>query len=269
MRFGLTVPIFDSLADPRVLADLATAAEDNGWDGFFVWDHVRYRGPVEAATDPWISLAAIALRTQRITIGPMVTPLARRRPHIVARQVVALDQLSDGRVVLGVGLGLDTSGEEFVRFGEETDPRTRAGMLDEALELLRALLSGKPVDHHGAHYTAADVRFLPTPTNGAVPIWVAARWPHRRPLRRAARFDGVFAIDLSAAELPALIATIDAERAALANHPFEVVVHDIAGAAPQAWAEAGATWLLTTFDPFRVDARQIRDVIAAGPVCGV
>lgn len=268
MRFGLTVPPFDQLADPRTLAELAGLAEDSGWDGFFVWDHVRYRAPVQAATDPWISLAAIALRTQRITIGAMVTPLARRRPQIVARQVVALDQLSGGRVVLGVGLGLDTSGEEFVRFGEETDPRRRAEMLDEALDLLVSLLSGQPVDHHGAHYTAADVTFLPTPVSGSLPIWVAARWPNRRPLRRAARFDGVFAIDLTPAQLPELIAALGAERDSTAG-AFEVVVHDGVGADPGPWADAGATWLLTTFDAFRAAPRQIRDVITAGPVRGV
>jgi alkanesulfonate monooxygenase SsuD/methylene tetrahydromethanopterin reductase-like flavin-dependent oxidoreductase (luciferase family) len=266
------LPIFDALADPRVLADLAELAEDSGWDGFFVWDHVRYRAPVEAATDPWISLAAIAARTQRITIGPMVTPLARRRPHIVARQIVALDQLSNGRVVLGVGLGLDASGEEFVRFGEETDPRRRAEMLDEALEILVALLSGESVDHRGAHYTAGDVRFLPTPVRGRVPIWVAARWPHRRPLRRAARHDGVFAIDLEAAQLPELIAALASVRASVRasdTQQLEVVVHDVPGADANAWAAAGATWMLTTFSAFGTDPRQIRDVIARGPFRGV
>src|SRR5205823_5698657 len=119
MRFGVTLPPFDALADPRRLADLAVAAEAAGWDGCFVWDHVYYRPPVRAVSDPWTALAAIAMQTSRVTIGPMVTPLARRRPHVVARQVVALDALSNGRFVLGVGLGLDRSGGELVRFGEE------------------------------------------------------------------------------------------------------------------------------------------------------
>src|SRR4051794_22372821 len=211
MRFGLTLPIFDGLADPRLLAQLAHDAEESGWDGFFLWDHVRYRAPARAATDPWIAMAAVATSTQRVTIGAMVTPLARRRPHIVARQAVALDQLSLGRVVLGVGLGLDASGEEFVRFGEETDLHTRAKMLDESLELLTALLSGEPVDHRGGHYTAADVQFLPAPVQGRLPIWVAARWPNRAPLRRAARYDGVFVIDLEPQQLPDVVAALVAE----------------------------------------------------------
>jgi alkanesulfonate monooxygenase SsuD/methylene tetrahydromethanopterin reductase-like flavin-dependent oxidoreductase (luciferase family) len=265
MRCGLTLPIFDGLADPRVLAELAATAEAAGWDGVFVWDHVRYRAPVVAATDPWIALAAIAARTERITIGPMVTPLARRRPQIVARQVVALDHLSGGRMVLGVGLGLDTSGEEFVRFGEETDPRQRAAMLDEGLDLLVALLSGEQVDHRGRHYTATGVRFLPKPVRGRLPVWVAARWPNRRPLRRAVRYDGVFAIDLTAAELPELIALVKSERP---SGDFEVVVHDVVGADPQPWAAAGATWLLTTFDPFSIDVEKMRAVITQGPPPG-
>jgi alkanesulfonate monooxygenase SsuD/methylene tetrahydromethanopterin reductase-like flavin-dependent oxidoreductase (luciferase family) len=264
MRFGLTVPPFDVLADPRLLAELACDAEEHGWDGLFVWDHVRYREPVRAVTDPWIALAAIAQRTSHLVIGPMVTPLARRRPHIVARQAVAIDQLSGGRFVLGVGLGLDTSGEEFVRFGDETDPARRAEMLDEALDLLAALWAGRLVDHQGGHYRAADVRFAPTPVRGHIPVWVAARWPHRRPLRRAARFDGVFAIDLAPDQLVEAIAVIEAARGVSAA-PFDVVVHDLAGADPGPWAAAGATWLLTTFDPFQLDGAAVRAVVRNGP----
>ena len=141
VRRGLSLPIFDELADPATLAALAVRAEQRGWDGVFLWDHVIYRAPVTAATDPWIALAAIAAATERIELGPMVTPLARRRPWIVARQAVALDQLSGGRFVLGVGLGLDSSGGELSRFGEQTDDRARAAMLDEGLDVLTGLLS--------------------------------------------------------------------------------------------------------------------------------
>jgi alkanesulfonate monooxygenase SsuD/methylene tetrahydromethanopterin reductase-like flavin-dependent oxidoreductase (luciferase family) len=265
MRFGLTLPIFDRLADPGVLADLAVEAEAVGWDGFFLWDHVRYRTPVQAATDPWIALAAVATRTQRLVIGPMVTPLARRRPQIVARQVVALDHLAKGRLVLGVGLGLDASGEEFVRFGEETDLRRRAEMFDEALDLLTALLSGAPVDHHGRHYRAADVQFLPTPARGTVPIWVAGRWPNKGPVRRAARHDGIFVIDLTPDDLPALVTAVTAERGAAADPAYDIVVHDRPRADPAQWAAAGATWLLTTFDAFTTGPGDVRAVITAGP----
>lgn len=137
-RHGIFLPIFDELADPRLLGELGAAAEARGWDGMFLWDHVTYRAPVRAVTDPWIALACVAMQTSTIALGPMVTPLARRRPQVLARQVAALDRLSGGRFVLGVGLGLDASGRELSSFGEELDDRRRAEMLDEALALVGA-----------------------------------------------------------------------------------------------------------------------------------
>lgn len=263
MRRGLTVPIFDELADPRVLADLAASAEAAGWDGCFVWDHVLYRPPASAATDPWIALAAMATATERISLGPMVTPLARRRPWIVARQAVALDHLSGGRFVLGLGLGLDASGGELSRFGEELDDRRRASMLDEGLAVLAGLLSGDEVVHHGEHYDV-EARFLPVPARpGGMPIWLAARWPNRRPAARALRHDGVFLIDTDdPADLEAIVS-----RAVALGRPFDVVVEhrDDQPAHAAAWEAAGATWLLTTFDPFTVTRAQASATVAAGP----
>ncbi|MEA2842471.1 MAG: hypothetical protein QOJ69_142, partial [Actinomycetota bacterium] len=234
-----------------------------GWDGVFLWDHVHYRAPTTRATDPWTALAAMAARTQRITLGPMVTPLPRRRPHVVARQVVALDHLSGGRVVLGAGLGLDSSGGELSKFGEETDDRRRGDMLDEALELVEKLLSGERVDHHGTHYTAQDVRFRPAADNGTVPIWVAARWPNRRPLRRAARYDGVFVIDLEPPDLVEALRYIEPLRQT--TTPFDVVVHVAPDSVPRPWADAGATWWLAAFDPFTVTPSAVRSVIERRP----
>ena len=265
MRYGLFLPIFDQLADPRLLAGLAAEAEAAGWDGVFVWDHVQYRSPITSATDPWIALAAIATATSSVAIGPMVTPLARRRPQVVARQVVALDHLSGGRVVLGTGLGLDASGGEFERFGEVADVRQRAEIYDEALTLLGALLSGEPVDHHGAHFTAAGVRFLPRPVQPQLPIWVAARWPNRRPLERAAKHRGVFVIDTATpADLAAACAHIAARRPGGLSE-FDVVVHGAAGTDPRPWGDAGATWWLTAFDPFSVSPADVRAEIARRP----
>jgi alkanesulfonate monooxygenase SsuD/methylene tetrahydromethanopterin reductase-like flavin-dependent oxidoreductase (luciferase family) len=264
MRAGLTLPIFDELADPLVLADLAATAEEAGWDGVFVWDHVVYRAPVEAATDPWIAIAAMAMRTQRVTLGPMVVPLARRRPQVVARQAVALDHLAAGRLVLGVGLGLDRSGGELSRFGEETDDRRRAEMLDEALGLIGALLSGETVDHHGAHYTADGVRFLPTPVRGRLPIWVAGRWPNRRPLRRAARHDGLFVIDIAADQLPDALAEVARHRPdGLAG--YDVVVEARPGSDARPWEDAGATWWLASPDPFTLSLDAVRALVDGGP----
>jgi alkanesulfonate monooxygenase SsuD/methylene tetrahydromethanopterin reductase-like flavin-dependent oxidoreductase (luciferase family) len=212
-------------------------------------------------------MAAMATRTERILLGPMVTPLARRRPQVVARQLVALDHLSNGRMVLGVGLGLDSSGEEFAGFGEETDPRRRAQLLDEALDLLESLLAGEDVDHHGEHFTASGGRFLPTPVQSRLPIWVAARWPNQRPLRRAAAYDGAFIIEITPSDLPAALEVITAERSD-GLRDYDVVVQDVIGADPQPWADAGATWLLTTFDPFTVDADVVRTAITQGPSRG-
>ena len=261
MRRGLFLPIFDELADPATLARLAARAEARGWDGAFVFDHVLYRPPVTAATDPWIALAAMAVATERIELGPMVTPLARRRPWIVARQAVALDRLSGGRMVLGLGLGLDTSGGELSRFGEETDDRRRAAMLDEGLDVLTGLLCGEPVDHRGEHYRA-EAQFLPGPVRpGGLPIWLAARWPNRRPVERALRHDGVFVIDTPD---PSALTGIVARAAGL-GRSFDVVVEGRPGEAVDGWAAAGATWWLAQFDPFTVTVAEVEAAIDAGP----
>ena len=187
MQQGLFIPQFGELADPRLLADFGRRAEQAGWDGLFVWDHIQYRAPAAVVLDPWVTLAAIGAATDRLRLGAMVTPLARRRPWVVARQVAALDLLTQGRMVLGVGLGLDDSGKELSTFGEELDARTRAEMLDESLEIIHGLLSGQTVQHRGRHYVVDGATFLPTPVQKPLPTWVAARWPNRAPLRRAAR----------------------------------------------------------------------------------
>ena len=134
MRSGLFVPLFDELADPAIVARVSAEAEEAGWDGVFVWDHVRWREPVVDVADPQITLAAVATATERIRLGPMVTPLARRRPVKVARETATLDRLSGGRLTLGVGLGSEQFGSEYSITGEELDDRRRARMLDEALE---------------------------------------------------------------------------------------------------------------------------------------
>ncbi len=249
MKRGLFIAPFDELVDPRLLADLATAAEERGWDGIFVWDHIRYREPVNAVADPWVALSAIASATERLTIGPMVTPLARRRIHKLARETATLDLLSDGRLVLGVGLGSDRSGE-FEDFGEATDPRERARLLDDGLERLAA-------------YWAGD--FEPRPVQRPrIPIWAASRWPNRRPLRRAARWDGLFPIELPGPDQLAELAGELAELRADPDAPFDLVVEVERGADLKPWADAGATWALTGFgrEPREAD---VRETIEAGP----
>jgi alkanesulfonate monooxygenase SsuD/methylene tetrahydromethanopterin reductase-like flavin-dependent oxidoreductase (luciferase family) len=264
MRRGLTVAPFETLASPRAVAELAACAEEAGWDGFFVWDHLLFTGVTDIA-DPWMCLSAIAMRTSRIAIGPMVTPLPRRRPHVLARQAVTLDHLCEGRLILGLGLGDDGGAGELSCFGEELDPRRRGAMLTEGLEVLTGLLSGETLDHQGEHYRASGARFRPTAHRpGGIPIWLAARWPNRLPMRRAAGYDGLFTIRF---EEPANLATVRewVAGARESDRPFEFVVDGPPGTDPGPWAEAGANWFLTELRPGVLDLAGARELIAAGP----
>jgi alkanesulfonate monooxygenase SsuD/methylene tetrahydromethanopterin reductase-like flavin-dependent oxidoreductase (luciferase family) len=249
-RRAIFVAPFEELSEPALVAELAAKAERRGWDGFFVWDHVAYAEPVRALADPWVTLAAIATETERVKIGPLVTPIPRRRPHQLARETVTLDRLSGGRLVLGVGLGSEVTGEfDPERFGEEGDPKTRAKLLDDGLDRLLAYWDGG---------------FEPRPVQRPrIPIWVAARWPRRKPLRRAARYDGLFPIDLPGPEALAQLA--DELRGMRKNDgPFDLVAESPPGADPAPWVAAGATWCLTGFgrQPTRAE---VEEAIEAGP----
>jgi alkanesulfonate monooxygenase SsuD/methylene tetrahydromethanopterin reductase-like flavin-dependent oxidoreductase (luciferase family) len=205
LSYALGLPNVREYADPRVLVELAAEAEEAGWDGVFVWDHIaREEDPSVPATDPWIAVAGMAVRTQRVRLGIMVTPLARRRPWKVAREAVALDALSGGRFTLGVGLGGGPLAE-FAAFGEDADPRVRAERLDEGLTILDGLWTGEPFSFEGTHHHVSGAHFLPRSVQRPrVPLWVAGRWPNRRPFRRAARWDGVFPLfeGVGAGEMP-------------------------------------------------------------------
>lgn len=261
MRYGLFLPPFGELANPRLVAELAAEAEASGWDGFFLWDHVQYHEG-EPVADPWVALAAVAAATTRVRIGPLVTPLARRRPQVLARQTTTLDHLSGGRLSLGVGLGGDGR-RELSAFGEETDARRRAALLDEGLELLQELWTGEQVHHDGPGYRADGVRFLPRPVQRPrIPIWVGLKWPNRAPLRRAARYEGVFPIELEPEDLPGLIGEVRDLRST--EEPFDIVVRGEPGADPAPWAEVGATWWLEAF-PSGATAADVRSSARSGP----
>jgi alkanesulfonate monooxygenase SsuD/methylene tetrahydromethanopterin reductase-like flavin-dependent oxidoreductase (luciferase family) len=275
LRSALWLPLFDDLADPLVAARLAADAEEAGWDGFFVWDNLNWHAPVRLVADPWIVLAAVAAATERLRLGPMVVPLARRRPAKVARETATLDLLSRGRLTLGVGLGSDRFGAEFSATGEQLDERQRGQMLDEALDILAAAWSGQPVHHRGEHYTVDGLQFLPRPAQRpGVPVWVAGLPGSSRPLRRAARYDGFFPVNLTH---PEQVAEVTAAVTGLRENavfnwpgppataaPYDVAIALPPGADLAPYAEAGATWWLTEFEPV-TSLDQVRGVVRDGP----
>jgi alkanesulfonate monooxygenase SsuD/methylene tetrahydromethanopterin reductase-like flavin-dependent oxidoreductase (luciferase family) len=194
VRFALELSGAGEIADPRTLAELAQLAEASGWDGVFLEDYVvHHSAPGIPTCDPWVSLAAMAAATTRIRLGTEVTPASRRRPWKLARELVSLDRLSEGRVVLGAGLG-DTNDPGFARMGEATGPRTRAELLDESLAIVAGLCTGEPFSFHGRHHHIEEVTFQPTPVQSPrVPIWIGGGWPNPGVKRRALRWDGICA----------------------------------------------------------------------------
>ena len=284
MQHAVNLPILGEYSDPRVLVDLARDAEAAGWDAVFVWDSLLFSAQMRPPiVDPHITLAAIAAHTERVRIGFMVAQLARRRPWKVAREVATLDLLSNGRLILGVGLGFDGQAE-FAQFGEEPDARVRADKLDEALDIVVGLCAGAPFCYQGTHYQIAETTFLPTPIQQPrVPIWVAGYWPNRRPFRRAARWDGVCPAEMEIrgpgdfSILPTSPATAATVSDYIREHrtgdgPFDVVVsralpEDTREAAEllAAYAEAGVTWLLRDMLPWEVPLATARRIVRAGP----
>lgn len=265
-RSALWVPLFDELADPLVAARLAAEAEEVGWNGFFVWDKLTWPAPVEQVADPWISLAAVATATDSLRLGPMVTPVARRRPAKLARETAALDRLSAGRLTFGVGLGSDVHGAELARTGEQVDGRIRAEVLDETLAILTSAWSGQPVRHRGPHHVIDDLAFRPTPVQQPrVPVWVAGYADRRSPLRRAARFDGYFPIELRHPDqLAEIVETIHCLRPD-PRAPYDIAVAVPPGIDPAPYVAAGATWCLTDLEPEVITLDHVRGVLADGP----
>ncbi|HEX4205919.1 MAG TPA: LLM class flavin-dependent oxidoreductase [Ktedonobacteraceae bacterium] len=300
MQFGLDIPTSGDYADARTLAQLAAEAEQAGWDGFFIWDCLSLpaerhddtqafitalttpgeQAPIllanEPLIEPWMALAAIAMSTQCIKIGAMVTPLSRRRPWQVARQTVALDHLSNGRLIFAAGLGFQDV--DFTPFGEKYDAKIRAERLDEGLEILNGLWSGEPFSFHGKHYQVDNVTFLPRPVQQPrIPVWTAGGWPRRKPFRRAARWDGVYVMTyhqtenrpLTPGEVHEIVAYIQAMRTSPV--PCEVAVNGITNGNThedseivRPYAEAGATWWIE-YAAERETFAEYRQRILQGP----
>ena len=237
MKFGLSLPNAGPVAR---LVEVARLADSNGWDGVFLWDHIHlFRDLRLELHDPWVTLGAIAQVTSNVRLGTMVTPLPRRRPQKFAKEVVTLDHLSNGRVVVGVGLGFPPA-DEYTMFGEDGDDRARADRLDEALEVVTALWTSQPIEHRGAHYSVS-AELHPCPLQRPrPPIWVAAMCPNRRPLHRAARYEGVAPIGADGQPI-----THDelAQVARAVGSRLDVIASRMSGPTVDEYAAAWATWL--------------------------
>lgn len=266
MKYGFIV----TAGDPRVVAQLAAEAEAAGWDGVFYWDGVAIgNGDIY---DPWVVMAGMAMRTERVRLGAIVTPPSRRRPWKLARETMTLDRLSGGRLVVPVGLGALDDGA-FGNVGEPTDTRTRAELLDESLEILKGLWSGEPFGHEGRHYRFGPMTFRPTPVQQPrIPIWVVGAWSHERSMRRVLRFDGIVTQTDQPQDVRAIAEYVAHERPPkVGDPPFEIVVQGRTApddpdpaAIVQPFVEAGATWWIDAdWDGSTVES--LRRRIQAGP----
>lgn len=287
MKYGLNVPNFGAFGDIKQLVEYAKAAEAAGWDGFYLWDHLRTIDlpATDPFVDPWIAMTAIAANTTNLRFGALVTPFSRRRPGKVARETVSLDRLSDGRLVVGAGIGGDYY-RELSGFGEEVGDKVNAAKLDEALYLINELWTGKEVTHKGDHYTLEKIQFHPTPVQEPrIPVWLAGVWPGTKPFQRAARWDGIVPLDRHNQEHPDGFPPEEVRKMMEYIHkyresdaPFDVVIttrrHELGKGYVPATDEyftylaemesAGLTWALESLD-MKADHQQIVDVINAGP----
>jgi alkanesulfonate monooxygenase SsuD/methylene tetrahydromethanopterin reductase-like flavin-dependent oxidoreductase (luciferase family) len=269
MKHGIYIANYALEGEPSKFVQLAMEAERAGWAGFFIWDHI-YPHPkdIKQVTDPWITLAAIAASTESIRLGTTITPLPRRRPQKVAREVVSLDRLSGGRFTLGVGLG---DPMDFSMFGEGTDTKVRAEKLDESLEILRGLWTGKEFSFKGKHYSVDNVTFKPTPKQKTIPIWCAGTWPLKAPFRRAARYEGVFPLGLHQYLTPKNYIDIRRyiDRYRTNNSDYDVIdVTSTKDPNDTEWipelSRAGVTWLAEVV--MEQDMNEVLERVKKGPV---
>jgi alkanesulfonate monooxygenase SsuD/methylene tetrahydromethanopterin reductase-like flavin-dependent oxidoreductase (luciferase family) len=280
MKYGINIPNFGCFGDIDTLVDIALDVEESGWDGFFLWDHMlvfNQEDMVLPFTDPWIALTAIACNTKKIRLGPLITPLPRRRPWKVAREALSVDHLSRGRLVLGVGIGAPPD-VEFDYFGEESDTKIRAQMLDEGLDIITGLWSGEPFSFKGTHYQLEEMTFLPKPKqNPRIPIWVGGGVPNKAPFRRAARYDGVAPVHSKWPEpvtpqlLEKALEIVVSARGNLKD--FDIVVSgETTGndsvkdrEIVEQWVQTGATWFQEEIHGLRAEIDELRERIRAGP----
>jgi probable F420-dependent oxidoreductase len=262
VRYGICLANIGTYSDPSVGVRVALAAEEAGWDAVFSWDHLAFVWNAPAA-DPWITLSAIAASTSRVRIGTAVTPVARRRPQVLAHELATLDRLSGGRVIFGAGLG--GSPREFGNFGEPTDEKVRAEMLDEGLDVMRQLWTGEPLTHRGKHYTVDGVTFAPTPVQERIPVWIGGNRPAS--LRRAARWDGWLAD--SADPTGMTLSPDDVARSVEQigrDDSFDIAVLGQSDRGdPAAYERAGATWWLENIHDKRGSVDEVLTLVDAVP----
>ena len=278
MKYALYLPNFGAEHSARGLAELARIAEDCGWDGFFLWDHIIAGTGGAPVLDVWVTLAAMATATERIRLGATVTAVPRRRPWKLARETATLDHLSNGRLTLGVGLGV---AEDYESFGEKYETRDVAAKLDEGLEILAGLWSGRPFEHRGGAYQVEKVTFLPPSLQQPrIPVWVGGWWPNKAPFRRAARWDGVIPLKssgdnlLTPEEVVEMREFIASQRTSTAAFDVAIInwtdpsnpkeaVRKVA-----AYAQAGATWWLESLYMQQNSLEGLRRRIRVGPPRG-
>lgn len=279
MHFGVYLPNYGEFGDPAWLGEMGRLAEDAGWDGFFLWDHVIADWGDEPAptVDPWVVLAVVAAQTERLLLGPLIVPLARRELSKVAHEAVTLDTLSEGRLVFGAGLGVVN---DFRAFGLEQDKRRRGEALSGTLRSLRALWAGRPTGDVLPE-AGRSVPLLPRPHGGReIPIWIAGRWPRGEslgPFRRAAEYEGMFPVTREWTppqglvqpddyrELKALLESVGASASIDLVHGGVSAGADADAEALARYAAAGVTWWLESFHPVRGGRKHTEERIAAGP----
>jgi alkanesulfonate monooxygenase SsuD/methylene tetrahydromethanopterin reductase-like flavin-dependent oxidoreductase (luciferase family) len=270
VRYGFIIPG----GDPLTVAELAGEAEAAGWDGVFYYDAICV-GEGWEIYDPWVVMAAMAMKTGRVRIGAVLTPPARRRPWKLARETMTLDHLSGGRLVLPVGLGaLDDGG--FAKVGEPTDRKVRARLLDESLEILTGLWSGEPFSYRGEHYQLEEMTFLPPPVQSPrIPIWVVGAWPSEKSMRRALRYDGLLAYttrgEVTPDDIRAMREYVEENRGE--DGAFDIVWEGVtpggdparAAQVVRPFAEAGITWWMESMWSSPNEPEDLRARIREGP----
>jgi len=276
VKFGLYVPNFGRSSYPLTLVQMAVDAEKSGWDGFFLWDHLVEWDKRLPLSDSLTMLAAIAVKTKRIRIGTTLSPLPRYKPWALARQTATLDHLSNGRFILSVGLGVVESCD-YARFGEDQDNVVLAERLDEPLQIITGLWSGKRFSFRGKHYHVGPSVFLPTPKQcPRIPIWVGGSWPRKGPFKRAARWDGVLPLRLPEglprpSDLREIAAFINKRRSVAGGFDF-VNIGWTTGVDKEkdaekvaAFTEGGMTWWLESLYTKRDSPERMRARILRGP----